>query len=152
MQDGTYKGQKGQGTQQKQKRLRRGGTYTQKNYTKKVLMTWINCYVQYVSKFGKLRSGHRTGKISFHSNLKEGQHQRMFKLPQNCTHFTCQQGNAQNPSSHASAVCELRTFRGTSWIQKRQKDQRPNCQHLLDHKKASEFQKNIYFCFIDYVH
>ena len=34
-------------------------------------MTWINCYVQYVSKFGKLRSGYRTGKISFHSNLKE---------------------------------------------------------------------------------
>ena len=27
-----------------------------------------------------------------------------------------------------------------------------NCQHLLDHqKKAREFQKNIYFCFIDYV-
>ena len=24
-----------------------------------------------------------------------------------------------------------------------------NCQHLLDHQK-SEFQKNIYFCFIDY--
>ena len=25
-----------------------------------------------------------------------------------------------------------------------------NCQHLLNHKKAREFQKNIYFCFIDY--
>ena len=25
-----------------------------------------------------------------------------------------------------------------------------NCQHLLDHQKAREFQKNIYFCFIDY--
>ena len=22
--------------------------------------------------------------------------------------------------------------------------------HLLDHRKAREFQKNIYFCFIDY--
>ena len=29
-------------------------------------------------------------------------------------------------------------------------DQRSNCQHLLDHEKAREFQKNIYFCFIDY--
>ena len=28
-------------------------------------------------------------KVSFHSNLKEGQCQRMFKLPHNCTHFTC---------------------------------------------------------------
>ena len=25
-----------------------------------------------------------------------------------------------------------------------------NWQHLLDHQKATEFQKNIYFCFIDY--
>ena len=28
-------------------------------------------------------------KVSFHSNLKEGQCQRMFKLLYNCTHFTC---------------------------------------------------------------
>ena len=27
-------------------------------------------------------------KVSFHSNLKEGQCQRMFKLQYNCTHFT----------------------------------------------------------------
>ena len=37
----------------------------------------------------KLRSGHRTGKVSFHSSPKEGQCQRMFKLPHNCIHFTC---------------------------------------------------------------
>ena len=72
MHDGKYKEQKGQGTQQKQKRLRSSGKYTQKNYTKKVLMTWIKCYTQYVSKFGKLRSGYGTGKISLHSNLKKG--------------------------------------------------------------------------------
>ena len=28
-------------------------------------------------------------KISFHSNCKERQYQRMFKLLYNCTHFTC---------------------------------------------------------------
>ena len=38
-------------------------------------------------------------KVSFHSNPKEGRSQRMFKLPHNCTHFTCSQDNAQNPSS-----------------------------------------------------
>ena len=38
-------------------------------------------------------------KVNFHSNPKEGQCQKMFKLPYNCTHFTCQQGNAQNLSS-----------------------------------------------------
>ena len=38
-------------------------------------------------------------KVSFYSNHKEGQSQRMFKLQYNCTHFTCYQGNVQNPSS-----------------------------------------------------
>ena len=28
-------------------------------------------------------------KVSFHSSIKEGQYQRMFKLPHNCIHFTC---------------------------------------------------------------
>ena len=28
-------------------------------------------------------------KVSFHSNPKEGQCQRMFKLPYKCAHFTC---------------------------------------------------------------
>jgi len=47
-------------------------------------------------------------KISFHS--KEGQCQRIFTLLYNCTHFTCQQGNAQNPPSQASTVQELKTY------------------------------------------
>ena len=45
-------------------------------------------YTQYASKFGKLNSGHRTGKGQFSFNPKERQCQRMFKLPHNCTHFT----------------------------------------------------------------
>ena len=28
-------------------------------------------------------------KVSFHSNIKERQYQRMFKLSHNCSHFTC---------------------------------------------------------------
>ena len=36
-----------------------------------------------------------------------------------------------------------------SWFEKRQRNQRSNCQHPLNHEKAREFQKNIYFCFID---
>ena len=31
-----------------------------------------------------------------------------------------------------------------------QRNHRSNCQRLLDHQKTREFQKNIYFCFIDY--
>ena len=29
-------------------------------------------------------------------------------------------------------------------------NQKSNSQHSLDHRKSREFQKNIYFCFIDY--
>ena len=48
-------------------------------------------------------------------------------------------------------VCELRTSRCSSWIWKRQRNQRPNCQNPLDHRKSQrEFHKNIYFCFIGY--
>ena len=60
----------------------------------KVTMTYSIC-----SKLGKLSSGHRTEKGSFHFNPKERQCQRMSKLWYKCTHFTCQQYYAQNPSS-----------------------------------------------------
>ena len=107
------------------------------------------CCTQYASKFGKLNSGHRTGKgqFSFQS-----------------------QGNAKDCSnyhtialiSHASKVmlkilqarlqqyvnCELpdvqsgfRKGRGT-------RDQIANICWIME--KAKEFQENIYFCFIDY--
>ena len=41
----------------------------------------LKCCSQYVSKFGKLSSGPGMAKISFHSYPKQGQCQRMLKLP-----------------------------------------------------------------------
>ena len=89
-------------------------------------------------------------KVSFHSKPKEGQCQRMFKLPDNCAHFTCHQGNTQNSLSYSSTVHEPRTPRCTSWIQKRQKNQRPNCQLQWIIEKTRECQENTCFCFTDY--
>ena len=74
----------------------------------------------------------------------------MLKLLYNFTHFIYQQVYAQNPSCQSSTVCELRTFRYTRQIQKRQRNQRSNCQHPLDHRKSKRVSENIYFCFIDY--
>ena len=54
------------------------------------------------------------------------------------THLTHQQSNGQNSPSQASTVCELRTSRCSSWFQKRQRNQRLNCQHLLDHRKKKK--------------
>ena len=88
--------------------------------------------------------------VSFHSNSKERQCQRMFRLLYSCTNFTGQQDYAQNPPCQASAVHELTTSRCKIWIQERQRNQLSNCQHLLDHRKGKGIQKNIYFCFTDY--
>ena len=90
----------------------------------------LKCCTQYISKFGNLSSGHRIGKgqFSFQSQGKampdfhtisfQSQRKAMFRLPYN---FTCYRGDAQNPSSQASAVCEQRASRCTSWVLKRQR-------------------------------
>ena len=108
------------------------------------------CQSLYLGPLQSRRTSFSTSLIIFSSNPKERQCQRMFKLPHNCKHLTRQQSNAQNSPSQASTVHEPRTSICSSWIQKRQRNQRSNCQHPFDHQKAIEFQKNIYFFFIDY--
>ena len=49
----------------------------------------VKVLTQYASKFEKLSSGQRTGKVSFHPNPKQRQCQGMLKLWHNCTHLTC---------------------------------------------------------------
>ena len=66
----------------------------------------------------------------------------MFKQPHNCTHLTHHQNNAQNSSSQASTVCELWNSRCSSNIYKRQRNQRSNCQHPLDHWKSKRVPEN----------
>ena len=89
-------------------------------------------------------------KVSFHYNPKERQCQRMFKPPHNCTDLTHYQSNAQNSPSQIQQYLNrelpdvqagFRKGRGT-------RDQIANISWII--KKAREFQKNIYFCFIDY--
>ena len=89
-------------------------------------------------------------KVSFHSSLKEGQCQRMFKPPHNCTHLThyqvmlkIPQASFQQYVNHelADAQAEFRKGRGN-------RDQIANICWIIE--KAREFQRNIYFCFIDY--
>ena len=88
-------------------------------------------------------------KVSFHSNAKERQCQRMLKLLHNCTHLTSkvmlkilqarlqQYVNRELPDVQAS----FRKGRGS-------RDQIANIYWVME--KAREFQKNINFCFIDY--
>ena len=64
----------------------------------------------------KIHQWPKDWKDSFHSNPKEGQCERMLKLPHNCTHFTWYQSNAKNSPSQASTVHEQRNSRCWSWI------------------------------------
>ena len=93
--------------------------------------------------------------VSFHSNPKERQCQRMFRLPHSCIHLTYQQNNAQNsPSQHVHSPIQQYMNRELPDVQaafrkgRGIRDQIANIHWII--KKAREFQKNIYFCFIDY--
>ena len=113
----------------------------------------LECCTQYASKFGKLKiflSGPGLEKVSFHSNPKEGQCQRMFKLPTIAliSHvskaiFKIFQARLQQYMNHELSDVQLhfRKGRGT-------RDQIGNIHWIIE--KAREFQRNTYFCFIDY--
>ena len=91
----------------------------------------------------------RLEKVNFHSSPNERQCQRMLKLPHNCTHFTYKQMlkifqarlqhyvNQELPDVQAG----FRKGRGS-------REQIAIICWIIE--KARAFQKNIYFCFIDY--
>ena len=74
----------------------------------------------------------------------------MLKLLHNCTHLTHYQSNTQNSPSEASTVREPRTSDVQAGFRKARetRSQIANIHWIIE--KAREFQKNIYFCFIDY--
>ena len=90
-------------------------------------------------------------KVSFHFNSKERQYQRMFKLLYNCNHLTRLQSNAQNSPSQVLQYmnCEIPDIQDGFQKGRGIWDQIANIHWILE--KAREFQKNIYFCFIEYI-
>ena len=121
----------------------------QLSYFKSLKMLLLKCCIQYASKFGKLSSGHRTGKgqFSFQSQRKA--------MPKNVQTTTIvlishasqvklkilqarlqQYVNRERPDVQAG----FRKGRGT-------RDQITNICWIIE--KAGEFQKNINICFTD---
>ena len=113
-------------------------------------MTLWKCWSQYASNFGKLSSGHRTQKVDFHSNLKERQCQRIFKLQHNWTHLTCCKVMLKILQARLQQYvnCELPNVQVGFWKGRGTRDQTVNICWIIEEARA--FQKNIYFCFIDY--
>ena len=110
----------------------------------------VKCCTQYASKIGKQSRGHRTGKgqFSFQSQRKA--------MPKNV------QTTTQLYLSHASKVmlkilqarlqqymnCELPDVKIEFRKGRETRGQIANICWIIE--KARQFQKNIYFCFIDY--
>ena len=113
-------------------------------------MLW-KCCTQYASKSGNLSSGHRTGKgqFSFQSqrkNAKECSNYHSIALISHASKVIVkilqarlqQYMNLEFPDIHAG----FRKGRGT-------RDQIANIRWIIE--KMREFQKNIYFCFMEYL-
>ena len=108
-------------------------------------MLW-KCCIQYVSKFGKLSSGHRPGKgqFSFQSQRKA--------MPYNA------QTTAQLHSSHMLVMFKILQARLQQYMNlqmfkldlKKAEEPEIKLPTSAGSLKKQEFQKNIYFCFIDY--
>ena len=113
------------------------------------MILW-KCCTQYTSKFAKLSSGHRTGKGQFSFQSKE-RHAK-----------ECSKYHTIALMSHTSKVmlkilqarlqqyvnCELPDIQAGFRKGRGPRDQIVNISWIIE--KAREFQKNIYFCFIDY--
>ena len=131
------------------------------------MMLW-KCCTQYASKFGKLSSGHRTGKgqFSFQSQrkamLKNAQTTTQLHSSHMGSHRVGHNWSDLAAAVHASKVmlkilqarlqqyvnhelpdiqAGFRKGRGT-------REKIANIRWIIE--KTREFQKNIYFCFIDY--
>ena len=113
-------------------------------------MTLFKCWIQYVSKFGKLSSGHRTGKV-------------FIPIPKKVSAKNCSNYHKIVCISHTNNVMlknlqarlqqymnqelldvqdRFRKGRGT-------RDQIANIHWIIE--KVEDLQKNIYFYFINYV-
>ena len=112
------------------------------------MMLW-KCCTQYASKFGKLSSGHRTGKgqFSFQSQRKA--------IPKNA------QSTPQLHSSHMLVMLKILQARLQQHMNRELPDVQTGFRKGTETRdqiasicwiieKAREFQKNIYFYFIDY--
>ena len=122
----------------------------QLSYSKSWKMMLWKCCTKYVSEFGKLSSGHRIGKDVFipipnKGNAKECSNDCTIALISHANKVMLKILQARLQQFMTRELPDVqagfRNGRGT-------RDPIANICWII--KKAREFQKNIYFCFIDY--
>ena len=105
----------------------------------------LKCCTQYASKCGKLSSGHRTGKVDFLGILMKGDFKECSATTQlHSSRMLTKQFLQASLQQHDlwNSICSS-GFRKD----RRTRDQIAICWII---EKVREFQKIIYFCFIDY--
>ena len=104
-------------------------------------MILLKCYIQYASKFGKLSCGL---KVSFHSNAKEcsNYHTVVFISHASNIMLKILQTKLQQNVSRELPDVQAGFTKGRG-----ARDQIANIHWITE--KANEFQKNVYFSFID---
>ena len=114
-------------------------------------MLW-KYHIQYASKFGKLSSGHRTGKgqFSFQSQRKKGNAKECSNY---CTialilHASKVMLKILQARLQHYVKCEFPDVQAGFIKGRGTRDQIANIRWIIE--KARELQKSIYFCFIDY--
>ena len=109
------------------------------------MILW-KCCTQYASKFGKLSSGHRTGKDQFHKrNAKKCSNFRKIILISHASKVMLKILQARLQQYVNRELLDVQAgFRKGRGI----RDEIAGIWQII--KNAREFQKNINFCFIDY--
>ena len=110
-------------------------------------MLWKSC-TQYASKFGELSSGHRTGKGQFSFQFQRKVMPKNYRTIALISHARKVMLKILQARLKQYVNCELPDVQAGFRKGGGTRDQIANIRWIME--KAREFQKNIYFCFIDY--
>ena len=113
------------------------------------MMLW-KCCIQCYSKFGKLSSGHRTGKgqFSFQFQRKAIQKNAQTTTQLHSSHMLVK--SCSKFSKRGFNSTWTKNFQMFKLVLEKAEESEIKLQHTLDHRKAREFQRNMYFCLTDY--
>ena len=113
------------------------------------MMLW-KCCTQYASKFGKLSSGHKTGKgqFSFQSQRKATKECSNYRTTALISHTSKIMLKILQARLQQYVNCELPDVRARFRKGRGTREQMANTCWIIE--KAREFQKSIYLCFIYY--
>ena len=95
----------------------------------------LECYTQYVSKFGKLSSGDKTGKGHFSFLYPTRAMSRSIQSMTRLLSFQMLASLCSKSFKLGFTNMWTENSRGTGWVSEMHRNQRWNCQHSLDHRE-----------------